>query len=394
MYRVRAQQQSVYAAAFAGALLLAGSIPARAQDDPLYNIDWSVGLRGSYAASSLTGGDAEAIVAPQLSLTRNGARDQTSVTSAGQFAVDSAGKVRVDSLRLGASSSYALDEASKLDGSIDLSLNQLKATDSSLPTDTATGPLEFTGTAQGSATRKFGRFDVTGRLTGERFIEGPTTLVNSTVDDNTDQNYWQGLAGLRVGYELTPLVSVFVDGSESYQAFDAPSPTLAKFLSGKTAELRGGLSYTFNSTLTAEVSAGRAWLDYDDPSIADAPGWVYDASVTFAPDETLSLTGSFNTTLGPSSDYPGDTDLAYALNGAASYRVNPWVSLRGSATYDRTQTLGNGALASGYSAGAGIDVASSRHVTWSADYLFEHDEPASTAKSDTHTVTVGVTIKR
>jgi opacity protein-like surface antigen len=77
-----------------------------------------------------------------------------------------------------------------------------------------------------------------------------------------------------------------------------------------------------------------------------------------------------------------------------NYVVNPWLTLRSSASWTRTLTLGNGRNAWGYSAGAGLDLMTSRHVVWTADYLFNHDVPAVDPASDTHTVTVGVKFKR
>ena len=363
-------------------------------DGPATGLDWSIGLRGAYVSDSLKGGKAEAIVAPSLSFTRNGERDTTSLSTGGEFAIDSSGQTQIQSLRLGGSSAYALDQWSKLSGTVDLSVTQLDATDSSLPTDTAVGPTEFSGSAQGQATRQFGHFDVTGRLKGDRFVEGPTTLDDHSVIDNTDQNYWRGEAGLRVGFELSPLLSAFADGSESYQKFDAVSPGLGLFLDGRTTELRGGLSYSLPGTLTAEASAGRAWLDYTNPALTDQPGWVVDGSLTLTPDETLSLTGTANTSIGPSTDTIGDTDIAYALGADASYLVNPWLKLRGSGTFDYTKTVGTGEVGWGWSAGAGLDVQTAKHVVWTADYLFAHSVPATTAASDTHTVTVGLTFKK
>jgi hypothetical protein len=388
-----------------GAMLLGGAGPAVAQDapadglphesiGPFYDIDWSVGLRGSYASNTQTGGEPDAIIAPNVTFTRNGARDQTTLTGGGEFDIDPQGQVRTNNAAVGARLDYQLDELTTLSGQSNLSLTQLKPTDDSLPSGTMTAPLDFTGDVEASATHKFGHLDVTGTLRGERFIEGPTTLADHSVVDNTDQSYWQGEGELRVGYELSPLVTVFVDGTESYQKFDAASPSLGKFLDGKTTELRGGFSYALNSTMTAEASAGRAWYDYDDPSITDVPGWVYDAKVTFTPDETLSLSGDFNTSIGPSSDTAGDTDIAYALTGSAKYQVNSWLALRGTAGWNRTDTVAAKETASGYSAGVGLDWQTARHVVWTADYLFEHDAPATAAANDTHTVTVGVTIKR
>ena len=382
------------AAASCGACAaLAQELPREASA-PFADIDWSVGLRGSYSSNTLTGGAAEAVVAPSVTLTRRGERTQTTLTSSGAFALDGTGAVRVDELRAGGKSSYDFDEWTKLSGSFDLSQTQLRPSDSSLPANTAIPPIDLTASASVSVRRRLAQFDLTARLRGERFIEGPTTLTDSSTIDNSSQSSSLGEAGFRLGYELTPLVSLFVDGSGSYEAFDAASPSLGKYLNGRTTQLRGGLSYALAGTLTAEVSAGRAWYDYTDPSISDAPGWVYGASVTFTPDETLTLGGALDSSIGPSSNAPGETDVDYKLTASSGYQVNPWLKLRGTASYDRTLAVGSGNVASGYSLGAGLDLMTTRHTVWTADYLFAHDQPASDPASDKHTVTVGVTFKR
>ncbi|MBI4923194.1 MAG: outer membrane beta-barrel protein [Devosia nanyangense] len=363
-----------------------------ASDTDVQPFDWSVALRGQYKLDS-GGGHLETILAPDASITFGAARGQTTLSTGATIAYDGA-LVHPDQLRLGAASRYDLDPVTTAEGTLDLTLERLRPDDPNLPANTAIGPLEFTGTADGSVTRKFGQFDVTGRLTGERFMAGPTTLNDASTIDNSHQSYWLGAAGLRVGYEVTPLVSVFVDGSETYQKFDAPSPTLLTFLDGRTTELRAGISYTQDSIVSAEASIGRAWLDYFDPGLTDAPTWVYEASLAVSPNATVNLTGTLETSLGPSATVAGDTDVDYTLTGAARYQVNPWLTLRSSASWDRTITLGTAGISSGYSFGAGLDWASSRHAVWSADYLFAHDDAPPAPATDTHTVTVGLTIKR
>jgi hypothetical protein len=371
-------------------------LPAPAQEagDTPDGIDWSVALRGGYSADNVNGPSYEAVIDPEVSVTRSGERGRTTAGAGAAISVDPARNVRIDDAHANAGVDYSLDEWTGLKGSLALDLTQLKATDNSLPVNTLTGPLEFTGTAQGSATRRFGRFDLTGTLTGTRFIEGPTTLTDMSQVTNTHKSYWQGQGGLRLGFELTPLLSLFAEGDEAYQKFDAASPDVGHFLDGRTTTLRSGVSYADPGTFTAEASVGRAWLDYTVPALADRPAWVADASVSFTPDETLTLSGALQTSLGPSSDTPGDTDVGYTLTGEAKYLVNPWLTLRGSAGADRTVTLGNGAVDWGYSVGTGLDWATSRHLVWSADYRFTHDDSSSNGITDTHAVTVGVTVKR
>lgn len=388
--------------AIAGAVLAAaaGGAPALGQefiaDDgtPPFDADWSIALRGSYTGNSQSGAHYQVIVDPELTLSRPVLGGGTTLAAGAAVSIDENKSIRPSDVHASVTGQYQWDELTALKGSVDLSLTQQNAFDPSLPANTAEAPREFTGTATGSATRKLGQFDVTGTLTGTRFIEGPTTFDDASVIDHADQSYWLGSAALRTGFEFTPTLSLFAEGSESLEKFDAPSSSLGVPFDNRTFTLRGGMTYTLPGTLTAEASVGRSWLDYADASLSDAPAWVVNASVTATPDETLTLTANADTSLGPSTDTPGDTDVSYTLTGGVNYVVNPWLTLRSAASWTRTLTLGNGQNAWGYSAGAGLDLMTSKHVVWTADYLFNHDVPAVDPASDTHTVTVGVKFKR
>lgn len=381
------------------ALLALAAVPALAQEaseggGAFLDPDWSVGLRGTFTTDSDSGPRYEAIVAPEVAVTRHGLRDETSLSAGAEIAVDQDRNMRLSDLHASADTAVDLDAVTGLKGSLDLSLMQPEPTDSSLPADTLVPPLEFTGTAVGSVSRQFGRFDVTGTLTGERYIKGPTTLADNSVLDNSHQNYWLGSGTLRLGFELTPLISIFGEAEEADQKFDAPSPSIAAFLDNRTTTLRGGISYKRDGTIQAEASIGRAWVDYADTAITDRPAWVANANVSVTPDETLTLTGALETSLGPSDNVAGDTDVDYELTGEAKYVVNPWLTLRGSAGASRTVTLGSGDVDWGYTAGAGLDWQTARHVAWSADYLFSHDDSSTNGVLDRHTVTVGMTVKK
>jgi hypothetical protein len=116
--------------------------------------------------------------------------------------------------------------------------------------------------------------------------------------------------------------------------------------------------------------------------------------VTFRPDETLSLTGALETTMDPSANTPGDTDVGLTLSGNAAYTVNPWLTLRASGAWDRTVTLGTGDNSWSLDAGLGVDYRSSRHIVWSADYMYGRDYAPPVPLNDTHTVSVGVRVNR
>lgn len=355
-------------------------------------IDWSVGLRGSYAKNSLTGEQTSMALTPEASLRLGGESSVTTISTGADIRLNSAGEGRIADVHAGVVTGLRLGATTVLDGSLNGRISQLDSNDGSLPANTLYAPLVLDGTAQGSITQDFGRTD--GKLTFDaaRKIVGPTTLDDLSTVDNTHQSYLQGGATLRLGYEWTPLISTFTEAEISTQKFDAVDPTALVFMDGTTYELRGGVSYTWGTIVSAEASIGRGWLDYTDGSLTDTGDWVYNGRVTINPDETLSLSAALDTALGPSATVAGDTDVGYTLSGNARYAVNPWLTLRASAAWDHTRVLGTGDVSSGLDAGVGLDWQSARHVVWTADYLYSVDNVPPTPVNDTHTVTVGVRV--
>lgn len=379
-------------------MVLATSAQAQeATDDSsgqLIDLDWSVGLRGSYTNDSAMGSQYKAIVAPEVSLTRHYLGGDASIGAGAAASIDQNKTINLDDAHANGASSFTLDGFTTLKGSIDLSTVQLSSFDPSLPAGTAIGPRDSTGTITGSATRKLGQFDFTGTLTGTRFIEGPTTLDDSSVIDNSDQSYWLGSATLRTGFEFTPKIALFVEGSDAVTRYDAANPSLSVFLNNQTFMLRGGVSYTQPGTFVAEASVGRGFINYADPSLTDRQAWVTNGTLTFTPDETVELVGALDTSIGPSATTAGDTDVGYTLSGSAKYQVNPWLTLRSTASFDHVITLGSSDTDDTVTAGAGFDFANTKHSSWSVDYLFSRDQKTGLPATTTHTVTVGLTIKK
>jgi hypothetical protein len=352
--------------------------------------DWSVGLRGSYSSSSVSGGSFEAVVAPEASVTLGGEGATLTLGAGAELAVDLAGNARLADVHASADGSYVIDSASSLKGSADLSLTQAAPGSPLVPTNTAIAPLTLTGTAEGSGTTRLGPVELTARVNGARVIQGDETLYDATVVGHADDSYWRDGAGLRVGVQMSPLLTVFADGAISDQAFDAASPSLMVRLDNRTYTLRGGVSYSQGSMMDAEASVGRAFIDYGDGSLTDAQAWVAGGSIRVTPDDIVSLEASLDTSIGPSGSVAGDTDVDYELRGNASYAINSWLTLRTSAGATATQTIGAGTTSFGYGAGAGLDLATGSHVTWSADYLFTRD---TSVPEDIHRVTVGLKVK-
>ncbi|HWA19944.1 MAG TPA: outer membrane beta-barrel protein [Devosia sp.] len=361
--------------------------------DPPLDLDWRLALRGAYELSS-SGGAFTAIAAPEFTLTHQALNTDLAVSGASELVTSDTGESRISSLTLGADGRYQLGALSHLDGTLDLSLTQSKPDDPSLPANTAIAPVIFGGDAGASFTQGLGMFEGTLRGSLGRSIHGETTLDDSSTIDNSAENDWRVGAGARLGYKLTPLLTPFIDGGVEWQRFDAPSPSLLVYLDALTYTAKAGVSYRHDTTLSAEAAAGIAWRDYTDPSLTDAAGFTADASVTFRPSETLTLDASLDTALAPSELTPGDTVTSYVAAGSATYIVNPWITLRGSAGWSSEHTLGTGDVTTIASVGAGLDYKVTDHAALTADYAFSRTDAPPDPVEDTQAISVGVKFLR
>ena len=98
--------------------------------------------------------------------------------------------------------------------------------------------------------------------------------------------------GLRLSHQLTPIVTAFADGSVEYRTYDAVSPTLLVKLDSTDYVGKVGLSAEIGTILEAEGSVGVGLRQFADASLADVQAMLYEASVTFRPDETLEFIGT------------------------------------------------------------------------------------------------------
>lgn len=370
------------------------SNPPHEWNDPFFDIDWSLALRGSYVQA--TGGSYfEASAVPSVTLRHDMLRGGYEASASVDIVRSTIEDVRVAAARGGFAGSYELDETTSIGGNLDFALSQASAKAPGTPPTVAIQPLVFSGDGEVSASKELGQFVVTGRVNGGRQTFGSMTMVDMSTIDNTHQNNWRAGAGLRVGYKVTPILTAFVDGSVGYQWYDAASPVYLVPLDAADYQVRTGVSATWNSVLEAEASIGYGLRRFADPMLGEAGSLLYDASITMRPDETIEAKGTFTTTFGaPGAGSGGTARLEYAASGDISYRVNPWLSLRASAGARYAQLIGTATTERGVNAGVGADYVLNEFTTINADYAYAWNETNPGPVGDEHRVTVGVTLSR
>ena len=373
----------------------AGWTPASFDNDPpFFDFDWSMGLRGSYIKDD-TGDRYQEQILPSVTVSHTAKFLSYHATADGQLSKTNGGSINIDQGRLSAGSVLAFDPNANLTSNASVSINQEDPHAADVASDVLETPVEYSGSADTTFVRKFGR--VTTTLTGNlgRDTFGFTTLTDGTLVDNSSENNTHGGGGLRVGYALSPIVGVFAEGDVTRSIYDIASPSLGTKLDGNLYTVTGGLTGNWDDILTASASIGFGLEHFDSSALADVRATLYDANLTFKPDDTLTLVGDFATTIGaPGTDGSGTAKIDYAATGTAAYVVNPWLTWRGSAGWHSASYADSTGTDDGYDLGVGADYLISRHAKLSADYSFDRDTVSPSPTVNTHTVSLGVTFQK
>jgi hypothetical protein len=131
-------------------------------------------------------------------------------------------------------------------------------------------------------THDFNRFEIAAKATVDRSVWQDSTLTDGTTSTNDDRNFNQYAGILRGSYELLPGVAPFVEADIDTRVHDLKiDRTLAdRDSDGETVKV--GTSFRLTGKLTGEASVGETDRRYQDPTLPDVKGPVFDASLLYA----------------------------------------------------------------------------------------------------------------
>ncbi len=202
-----------------------------------------------------------------------------------------------------------------------------------------TNYTQFQG--QGSLRKTFNRL----------FVEGGASFVSQYYDDktlqNSDRNGWSSRVRTRVGYEVAPLVSVFVEPSLDYQRYNS------SFYDTEGYQVVGGLTFPRWRLFSGEVYAGYMMQRYPNANVGSQSAPTFGGSVSWLPTEdiVITLAGKQNIGLsGPTQGtafsivgtIPGAIPSGDPLAGIArpASAVNPTASANAQATQLSSSLVG------------------------------------------------------
>jgi hypothetical protein len=214
-----------------------------------------------------------------------------------------------------------------------------------------------------------GVFTVAGKA--ERTVyDDAVTPAGKTIDQSDrDNNLFNGR--LRLGYEVTPVLTPFIEAGLSEQLFDQRIDNNGIARSGHGATLRAGLAFNDAPVLTGEIALGAGRASFDDKSLATLHALTVDGSLVWSPTALVSVTTNLATSFEPTTDpassgavvYDAAVDLAYA------YRSN--LTIDWTAGLHNEQFQGTGEKDSTYRLGVGTVWKINRNLQLASGYVHE-----------------------
>lgn len=365
---------------------------AEAGEAPL---DWSVGLRGTYSHTGDTGNYVLRL-SPQFTYGLAGTRTDTVLAGGVEIARQSnSDELTLTAASIGATGTLAIDSVTQATGSIGLGYSRDLPGSPGLANGVIVPPEIATGTLGLGVTRQFGKFNL--GLDGglDRTVYGATTRSDTGVTDNSDQNHWSGNTGLRLGYQITPIIEVYGRAELERDVFDQPAAATGIYANATNHILRAGVEARWNSIWSANASIGVGQRVFDAESLGEITAQLYSANLTYSPNATLRLNLGLDSTLAPpGADNPGSARIEHALLADAQYIANSWLRLRASAGVSTSELVGAATTENRTSLGAGADYLFNSHASLNADYGFTKRDNSASGQTDTHQVSVGITISR
>lgn len=361
---------------------------------PPFDIDWSVGLRGTLTQST-SGQTFVTRLTPQFSALYDGSLADITANGSAEIAKPSGqDNVTITNMRLGLSADMALDNVTRLSGNAAFGLSKDLPGSLDLNPQLVVPPQVMSGSLGVGIDRQFGLFNVGVDAEAARTIYGPSTRRDTGETDNADQNRWTASGNLRVGYQITPIFEVFTQAGLARDFFDVAGVNGEK-ADATNRTLRAGVSGSWNNILTASVSAGVGQRIFHAGNVGDVTTQLYGASLSFTPDPTVLMTASLETTLEPAGpDNAGTARIQNTALANLAYTVNSWLRLRASADWSTTQFVGSTETENRYGVGAGADYSVNSHTALSADYGYGRRDNSSRGQSDSHQVSLGITLSR
>jgi Putative beta-barrel porin 2 len=207
-----------------------------------------------------------------------------------------------------------------------------------------TKPVKYTSLFGSTSIEKsFGRFftAIGGSVTGN-FYKNTTDSLGNSIDESF-QNGTRATLNGRVGYHISPIVYTFVEPSVNWGQFQGSN------LNSHGYRVVGGLGTARIGNFNGEIYGGYLTEYFSDPSTPTLTRPVYGAQISWYPTRFVTVTGSFDQSVGTSDFSPtvfqnGSVTFVDTAKLVASWAMLRNVTLEGSVGWQHYEYLSSNRL--------------------------------------------------
>jgi hypothetical protein len=227
---------------------------------------------------------------------------------------------------------------------------------------TQSGIHTFTGGAD--ITREFGKFRGTVGGTLTRSVYTAATLADGTLMSMSDRNQTTAEAKMRLGYEISPALIPFIEGSIGRAYSDQTLDRNGYNRNANIYAAKTGVEVDFGEKLRGEVSTGYKQVRYFDSRLAKIDAFTVDGKIDWSPIRGTDVNFTLTTGVEPSTTAGVSGSTYYTVSTALSQQMidNLVARLGGATTFRHFAPAGVASDQTEWAATAGLTWSLSRYV--------------------------------
>lgn len=247
-----------------------------------------------------------------------------------------------------------------------------------------------------SVEHDFGRLRGTIAADITRFQYSDAELSDGTTLSLSDRDRLTGELRGRIGYEISPALTPFVEVAIGKVTYDEKQDTSGYARSADTYAARGGIAADFGDKLKGELGIGYERQRFDDSRLDDLAALTVDGNVTWSPHQGTDVDLGLSTTIDPSTTAGLNGSVIYALNSEVQHQLRSNLVLRLANAVEWTRYPDSAATqdSTTYTTGAGLTWSINRYLDLTTDVEYERTTRSGSDGSNVLTSSIGLTAKR
>ncbi|MCO6185032.1 outer membrane beta-barrel protein [Rhizobium sp. L1K21] len=247
-----------------------------------------------------------------------------------------------------------------------------------------------------SVEHDIGRLKGTLSADGLRSVYGDAKFSNGTTVSRSDRDANTGTLALRLGYQISPVLTPFVEGSISRTYYDQKTDSSGYARDSAGWKIRAGLEADFGEKLKGEISGGYEKMRYADARLDAISALSVDGSLTWSPQRGTDITLGTSTSIKPSTTAGTSGYVLRTFSASVSQEVTRRLVARltGGVGFNDYDSASNSTDSRSITAGAGLTWKVSRYLDVTGDTTWQYDRYTSGAGYHAMTFMAGVTLKR